>query len=96
MHVAVGTDLFQIFFTCAGVTFLQATTNHTVDIVLAILLMVGSTVGAQVGARVGKRLHGDQLKILLASIVLLVMVKMAWSLVAAPATLLSYARSGGH
>ncbi|MGC8763503.1 MAG: sulfite exporter TauE/SafE family protein [Acidobacteriota bacterium] len=96
MHVAVGTDLFQIFFTCAGVTFMQATTNHTVDLVLAILLMVGSTIGAQVGARVGKRLHGDQLKILLASIVLLVMVKMAWSLVATPATLLSYAKSGGH
>jgi uncharacterized membrane protein YfcA len=92
----VGTDLFQIFFTCAGVTFMQATTNHTVDLVLALLLMLGSTVGAQIGARVGKRLRGDQLKILLASIVLLVMVKMAFSLVVTPSSLLSYATGGGH
>ncbi len=94
MHVAVGTDLFQILFTCAGVTFMQAVTNHTVDIVLAILLMVGSTIGAQIGARAGKRLRGDQLKILLASIVLLVMVKMAVGLVLTPSSLLSYAK--GH
>jgi hypothetical protein len=96
MHVAVGTDLFQIFFTCAGVTFMQATTNHTVDLVLALLLMLGSTVGAQIGARVGKKLRGDQLKIILASIVLLVMVKMAYSLVVTPSSLLSYAKGGGH
>lgn len=94
MHVAVGTDLFQILFTCAGVTFMQALSNHTVDIVLAIVLMVGSTVGAQIGARVGKRLRGDQLKILLAAIVLLVMVKMAVGLVLTPSSLLSYAK--GH
>ncbi len=94
MHVAVGTDLFQILFTCAGVTFMQATANHTVDLVLAVLLAVGSTIGAQIGARVGKLLRGDQLKILLASIVLIVMVKMAISLVMAPASLLSYAK--GH
>ena len=96
MHVAVGTDLFQIFFTAAGITFMQATTNHTVDLVLALLLMVGSTVGAQVGARIGRLLRSDQLKILLASIVLLVMVRMAWTLVATPASLLSYAHVGGH
>ncbi len=94
MHVAVGTDLFQILFTCAGVTFMQAMSNHTVDIVLAILLMVGSTIGAQIGARVGKRLRGDQLKILLASIVILVMVKMAIGLVVTPSNLLSFAK--GH
>lgn len=96
MHVAVGTDLFQILFTCAGVTFMQATTNHTVDLVLALLLALGSTIGAQVGARVGRRLHGDQLKILLASIVLLVMVKMTVGLVMTPSNLLSYASKGGH
>ena len=50
-HVAVGTDLFQILFTCAGVTYMQATTNHTVDLVLALLLALGSTIGAQLGAR---------------------------------------------
>ena len=94
MHVAVGTDLFQILFTCMGVTYMQATANHTVDLTLAVLLAAGSTIGAQIGARVGRLLRGDQLKILLASIVLVVMVKMAYSLVAAPASVLSLA--GGH
>jgi uncharacterized membrane protein YfcA len=89
MHAAVGTSLFQILFTCAGVTYLQATTNYTVDLVLALLLAAGSTVGAQVGARLGRLLHGDQLKILLASIVLLVMVKMAIGLLRAPSILLT-------
>lgn len=84
MHVAVGTDLFQILFTSAGITFMQANTNHTVDLVLALLLAAGSTVGAQIGARVGRRLRGDQLKILLASIVLLVMIKMAVGLILTP------------
>lgn len=94
MHVAVGTDLFQILFTCAGVTFMQATTNHTVDLLLAVLLAAGSTIGAQIGARLGRRLRGDQLKILLASIVLLVMVKMAVGLVTTPSVLLTAAK--GH
>jgi uncharacterized membrane protein YfcA len=89
MHVAVGTDLFQILFTCAGVTFMQATANHTVDLVLALLLAAGSTIGAQIGARVGRRLRGDQLKILLASIVLIVMVKMAYGLMQTPSILLT-------
>jgi uncharacterized membrane protein YfcA len=87
--VAVGTDLFQILFTCAGVTYMQATTNHTVDLVLALVLAAGSTIGAQIGARVGRLLHGDQLKILLASIVLLVMAKMAIGLLKAPAILIT-------
>jgi uncharacterized membrane protein YfcA len=89
MHVAVGTDLFQILFTCAGVTYMQATTNHTVDLVLALLLAAGSTIGAQIGARVGRLLHANQLKILLASIVLMVMVKMAIGLLRAPSILLT-------
>jgi uncharacterized protein len=94
MHVAVGTDLFQILFTSAGITFMQSRTNHTVDLMLAIILAAGSTVGAQIGARVGRRLRGDQLKILLASIVLLVMVKMAISLLQTPSVLLTAAK--GH
>jgi uncharacterized membrane protein YfcA len=95
-HVAVGTDLFQILFTCAGVTYMQATTNFTVDIVLALLLAAGSTLGAQVGARVGKYLKGDQLLIILASLALIVTVKMIIGVVATPSTLLSPAAEGGH
>jgi uncharacterized membrane protein YfcA len=94
MHVAVGTDLFQILFTCAGLTVMQAATNHTVDLVLALIIAVGSTVGAQIGARVGRLLRGDQLKIVLAVIVLAVMLKMAIGLMVAPSNLLSYAK--GH
>lgn len=91
MHVAIGTDLFQILFTCAGLTFMQAVSNQTVDIVLALMLAVGSTVGAQIGARLARLLRGDQLKIVLATLVLIVTIKMGYSLVVAPANLLSYA-----
>lgn len=94
MHVAVGTDLFQILFTCAGLTLMQAYTNHTVDIVLALLICCGSICGAQIGARMSRLLRGDQLKIVLASIVLLVAVKLAVGLVLTPSNLLAYA--GGH
>ena len=94
MHVVVGTSLFQILFTCINVTIMQSYTNHTVDFVLAVLLLLGSTVGAQFGTKISKRLKGDQLKIILASLVLLVMVKMLFGLLMAPTNLLSYA--GGH
>ncbi len=70
MHVVVGTSLLQILFTCINVTIMQSVTNHTVDLVLAIILLLGSTLGAQFGVRLSRRLKADQLKILLASIVL--------------------------
>jgi uncharacterized protein len=94
MHVVVGTSLFQILFTCINVTFMQAVSNHTVDLVLAIILLIGSTLGAQFGVRVSRRLKADQLKILLASIVLLVMVQMLVGLVWPPHLLLGF--KGGH
>ena len=94
MHVVVGTSLFQILFTCANVTVLQAAMNHTVDVVLALLLLLGSVVGAQLGTRVGRRLNADQLKILMAVIVLVVMIKMLFGLLHAPASLVAY--QGGH
>jgi uncharacterized membrane protein YfcA len=94
MHVVVGTSLFQILFTCVNVTVLQAYLNHNVDFLLALTLLVGSTSGAQVGARLSKRLKADQLKIMMAGIILVVMVVMVLGLVMRPATLLFYA--GGH
>jgi uncharacterized membrane protein YfcA len=87
-HVAVGTDLFQIMFTCAGVTFMQAMTNQTVDLMLALLLAAGSTIGAQIGARASRRLRGEQLMILLAVLCLAVVGKMAVGLVLTPSNLL--------
>jgi uncharacterized membrane protein YfcA len=94
MHVVVGTSLFQILFTCIDVTIMQAYSNHTVDFVLALILLLGSTLGAQFGAKISKKLGGDQLKILLASIVLLVMVKMLLSLLLTPEVMVAY--KGGH
>ncbi|TAN42206.1 MAG: sulfite exporter TauE/SafE family protein [Nitrospirae bacterium] len=94
MHVVVGTSLFQILFNCIEVTFLQAYTNHNVDFILAVLLLLGSTVGAQVGAVFGRKLKGEQLKIILAVIVLVVTVKIVFELTLTPSLLL--AQSGGH
>ncbi len=94
MHVVVGTSLFQILATCINVTILQAKVNHTVDVVLALILLVGSVVGAQIGAKVSTRLRADQLKILMAVIVLVVMVKMLAGLLMRPDIMLTYV--GGH
>ncbi|MEJ2683972.1 MAG: sulfite exporter TauE/SafE family protein [Candidatus Sulfobium sp.] len=94
MHVVVGTSLFQILFNCIEVTFLQAYTNHTVDFILAVLLLIGSTVGAQIGTVFGRKLKGDQLKIILAGIVLVVTVKMVFDLTVTPSLLL--VQAGGH
>ncbi|MGA2324967.1 MAG: sulfite exporter TauE/SafE family protein [Bryobacteraceae bacterium] len=92
-HIAVGTSLFQILFTCAGVTYMQAATNHSVDLVLALLLAAGSTIGAQIGARVSRVLRGEQLMILLATLALLVVGKMTVSLVVTPSNLLDVGHS---
>jgi hypothetical protein len=91
MHVVVGTSLFQILFNCIEVTFLQAYTNHSVDFILAVLLLLGSTVGAQVGAVFGRKLKGEQLKIILAVIVLVVTVKIVFEITLTPSLLLSQA-----
>jgi len=93
--VVVGTSLFQIIFVTANVTMLQAVMNQTVDIVLALLLLTGGVIGAQIGARFGGRLRGDQLRVLLAVMVLAVCTKLAFDLVATPDELFSLG-GGGH
>jgi hypothetical protein len=87
-HVAVGTDLFQILFMCAGVTYMQATTNRTIDLVLVLPLAAGSAVGAQIGARLSRLLRGEQLMILLATLVLLITGRMFSGLILRPSNLL--------
>ncbi|MFH0810102.1 MAG: sulfite exporter TauE/SafE family protein [Pseudomonadota bacterium] len=95
--MAIGTDLFQIVLTSANVTLQQAITNHTVDIVLALLLLCGSVLGAQVGVRMTKKLKGEQIRILLAIIVLVVMVKLLIDLLSAPGNIIDYVTAkGGH
>ncbi len=87
--VVVGTSLFQIVFVTANVTFLQAWQNQTVDIVLALLLLVGGVVGAQFGVRAGAKLRGEQLRGLLALMVLGVAAKLLVDLVSTPEDLYS-------
>jgi uncharacterized membrane protein YfcA len=84
MHVAVGTNLFQEIFTCINATVLQATLNHTVDFVLALILLSGSVLGAQAGARISRVVKAEQLKVLMAIIVLAVMVKMLLGFLLSP------------
>ena len=87
--VVIGTSLFQIVFVMAVTTLLQAMQNKTVDVVLALLLIVGGVVGAQIGVIAGGRLKGEQLRFLLAAIVLLVCLRIGWELVARPSEIYS-------
>ena len=93
--VVVGTSLFQIIFVTAFTTMLHATTNYTVDIVLAVLLLVGGVIGAQVGTRIGVKMKAEQLRILLAMMVLAVCGKLALELLLQPTELYSIA-AGDH
>ncbi|WP_037316790.1 sulfite exporter TauE/SafE family protein [Ruegeria halocynthiae] len=94
--VVVGTSLFQIIFVTAFTTMLHATTNYTVDIVLAVLLLVGGVIGAQIGTVIGARMPAEQLRVLLAALVLVVCGKLALDLLLQPSELYSLGRSGGH
>jgi uncharacterized protein len=87
--VVIGTSLFQIVFVMAATTLLQAIQNKTVDVVLALLLIVGGVIGAQIGAAAGARLKGEQLRFLLATLVLLVCLRIGWDLVTKPAEIYS-------
>ncbi len=88
-NVVVGTSLFQIVFVTAVTTVLQATENHSVDVVLALLLIVSGVIGAQFGAAAGGKLKGEQLRFLLAALVLLVCLRLGWDLIVTPPELYS-------
>ncbi|MEZ5894341.1 MAG: sulfite exporter TauE/SafE family protein [Parvularculaceae bacterium] len=83
-NVVVGTSLFQIIFVTAITTILHASLNHTVDIALALLLLTGGVIGAQLGVRAGMRLKGEQLRALLALLVLGVCARLLIGLVLPP------------
>ncbi|MCH8214221.1 MAG: sulfite exporter TauE/SafE family protein [Proteobacteria bacterium] len=82
--VVVGTSLFQIIFVTANVTILQAVSNQTVDVVLALILLTGGVIGAQIGARASGRLQGEQLRGLLGLMVVGVCAKLTYDLVVTP------------
>ena len=87
--VVIGTSLFQIIFVTANVTFLQALTVQTVDILLAILLLAGAVVGAQFGSKYSVRMKGEQLRALLSIMVLGVCIKIIVDLITKPNDLYS-------
>ena len=87
--VVIGTSLFQIMFITMNVTFLHAVTTQTVDLLLAIILLLGSTTGAQIGTRIGAKLPADKLRGLLAAMVLIVAVKLGLTLFTPPENIYS-------
>lgn len=93
-NVVVGTSLFQIIFVSAYTTIVHSTTNHSVDVVLAFLLMVGGVAGAQYGTRVGQKLRGEQLRALLGLLVLAVALRLAFDLFVRPDNLYSIVIGG--
>ncbi|WP_372604072.1 sulfite exporter TauE/SafE family protein [Actibacterium sp.] len=92
--VVIGTSLFQIIFVTAFTTLMHAITNHTVDLFLAVILLLGGVVGAQLGSRIGVKLKAEQLRILLALLVLSVCGKLALDLLLEPHELYSIAAGG--
>jgi uncharacterized membrane protein YfcA len=94
--VVVGTSLFQIMFVTGATTLMHAMLNHTVDGLLAVLLLLGGVVGAQIGVRIGPKLQAEQLRVLLALLVLVVCAKMGYDLVRTPDELFTMGARGGH
>ena len=88
-NVVIGTSLLQITFVTATATYLHSVNTQTVDVVLAVILLTAAVIGAQIGVRVGAKLKGEQLRILLAGMVLIVCARMAFGLVAEPDDLFS-------
>ncbi|MCE2482550.1 MAG: sulfite exporter TauE/SafE family protein [Alphaproteobacteria bacterium] len=87
--LAVGTSLFQIIFVTSIATFLHAIANQTVDVMLALILLLGAVFGAQLGSLLGAELRGEQLRALLGTVVVSVAAKMGFDLVATPDDLFS-------
>ena len=94
-NVVIGTSLVQIIGITALTTLLQATSNYAVDIVLAAILIAGGVVGAQFGVRAGGKLRGEQIRFLLALLVLAVALRLLWGLVVTPRRFL-HPDSWGH
>ena len=82
--VVIGTSLFQVTFVAAFTTMMHAITNQSVDVMLATFLILGGVIGAQFGTRIGLKLRAEQLRILLALLVLAVCGKIAFDLLWTP------------
>jgi uncharacterized membrane protein YfcA len=87
--VVIGTSMIITLVTMSAATIMHAATNHLVDAVLALILMIGGVIGAQFGARAGQRIRGEQLRLLLGILVLMVGLRFAFDLVLQPDELYS-------
>ena len=83
-NVVIGTSMVLTLITMASATILHAATNHLVDAVLALVLMVGGVTGAQFGARAGQKMRSERLRLLLGILVLGVGLRFAFDLIVAP------------
>jgi uncharacterized membrane protein YfcA len=83
-RIVIGTSTFQILCITALTTVLQSVQNHSVDVLLSVPLIAGGVIGAQLGVGFGERMKAEQLRALLALLVLLVAVRMAYELVIPP------------
>jgi uncharacterized membrane protein YfcA len=93
--IVIGTSLFQIIFVSGYVTILQSWQNHAVDILLALLLTIGSVIGAQFGGRLGAKMPGEQLRFLMAALIVSVGLLLLIELVRRPDSLYSIMAVGG-
>jgi uncharacterized membrane protein YfcA len=89
--MAVGTSQFQMFIVACMTTMMHAVTDHTVDIILALLLIVGGVIGAQFGVRLGSKLPGEQLRVAFAVLIVIIAIQLTVGLLHAPADLYSVA-----
>jgi len=89
--VVIGTSLFQIIFVATFTTLSHAITNETVDVVLALFLLIGGVIGAQFGTRIGLKMKAEQLRVLLAILVLAVCIKLGLDLLIKPTEIYSIA-----
>ena len=87
--LVIGTSLFQIIFVAANTTILQASQNQTVDIILALILLIGSVIGVQIGARFSNLMKGEHLRLILSLIILIVGFKLILDLVTIPLDIFS-------
>jgi len=89
--VVIGTSLFQIIFVATFTTLSHAITNETVDVVLALFFLIGGVIGAQFGTRIGLKMKAEQLRVLLAILVLAVCIKLGLDLLIKPTEIYSIA-----
>jgi uncharacterized protein len=85
----IGTSMVLTLITMASATVMHAATNHLVDALLALILMVGGVIGAQFGARAGQKMRGERLRLLLGLLVLAVGIRFAFNLALTPEDLYS-------